>query len=204
MNTRHWIVAVATLAMLACGASERANASFIDYTESVTGSGSLGTTNFTNAVITISGTGNTDDLFSPRSGVFSIALTGRVSISGVGNATITDSFVVFVNQTNRIAGFADNTVQRDTLNYTNNAFQIYGLTTAIGPISGPVNFYDQGGQNPVSTTLGSFRISSVSSDATFTATVQPSAVPEPSTLALLGMASLVGLGYSGTRGRRSS
>ena len=200
MAKRLMIRVASALMVLAFANPSRSEAAFFTFNESVTGSGSLGSSTFTNSGITLSGVGNTANITSPQAGLFAIALVGQLTVAGVGSATITDNFLVFVNQNTLVAGFADTTVGRDTLDLTSTAFSSYGLTTAIGPVLGAVTFFDSGAQNPLGTTAGAFRISSVSGLATFSAT--PGSVPEPPSMVLSAIALTAStIGWHSTRKR---
>ena len=92
---------------------------------------------------------------------------------------------IFSNQTVGGAGFFDGI---DILDTVSTAFGTYALSTAIGPVSGrPIII----ASFPYPTGLGSFQITSVSGDATFTAAV---ATPEPSSMFMLGTGLLGVLG----------
>ena len=72
----------------------------------------------------------------------------------------------------------------------NSAFSTYDLMTAIGPITG-TPFFNSGAS--FATDGGAFTIIS-SGDSTFEATTGISAIPEPSSLVLLGTGALGALG----------
>jgi hypothetical protein len=76
------------------------------------------------------------------------------------------------------------------LSVTNAALATYDLRSSIGPLSGAASF-DSG--VAFAATTGLFILNSVSGDATFQAVVSTSAVPEPSSLPLCGVAGLSGL-----------
>jgi hypothetical protein len=166
----------------------RAGADPITYTESVTASGSLGGTSFTDALVTLTAMGDTGSITNPVPGIFVVPVTATVDVAGIGTADLTQSLVVFANQNNNFDGVEAPT--GDILDTGNPAFATYALSTSIGPVSGP----PLGNPGfPFSTSVGDFVIASFSSDATFSATT--TAVPEPSSLALcgLGVAGLAGL-----------
>ena len=160
----------------------------ITFTETVVGSGTLGGTPFANAVITLTGVGDTADVTSLGGGVFVLPfVTVQVEIAGLGSGTFSDVFHAFANQGNTNAGFSQGTeVGTDLLNVESPAFATYDLTTSIS-VTGPLEFVDV--NTTFSTSAGILDFTGTTGDVTFTA--ETTAVPEPSALALavLGAAS---------------
>jgi hypothetical protein len=169
----------------------------VTYTETATISGSLNGVDFVDAVITITGSGDTDNIlhgmpccFRNNLGVSAVTF----DLAGFGTGTFTDLVAVVVNQTNTEgipgepdtgisgAGFSDFTSGFLILWTEDPAFASWDLSTDIGPLIGP-GFCNC---NPIAnisfpTTLGLLHISAT--DPTFTADV--AAVPAPGTLPLL-------------------
>lgn len=176
-----------------------ANADTITFTETVTASGYLDGTAFTDALVTLSLTSDTCCVGThgpPIDGrvvfvtlPFPFSGPATVSIAGDGSDTFVGNTFVFSNQISGGAGFIDygpNGIA-DILDTENPQFSTYALSTAIGPVSGMAGF------NPgvaFLTNSGTFQITSVSGYAAFTAVV-----PEPSSWLLLGtgLLSLVGV-----------
>ena len=178
--------------------SRSADAAFATFTETVTGSGNFGGVNFTNALITISGTGDTDKIFAPSGfpGVLALSLASNtVTVSGFAPTSFTQNNVqVAVNQVVHTAGFfydSSGLIGVPIFSTDNPAFANYSLATSIGPLSGTARL------NPgiaFQTTSGNLTINSASTLATFQAVVSPNAVPEPSSLVLCGVVAVAGLG----------
>jgi hypothetical protein len=175
---------LAALTDLMCCASA-AESDGITFTETAIASGSLDEIAFTDALVTLTMTVDTSTIRSPSPGFFTAFLTGfvpaTVSVAGVGSDTFVVGVDVFLYQPESAAGFLDTgDIAADIPDTLNEAFDNYALSTTIGPLSGKalINPF-----LPFETTLGTFDITSVSGDATFTAMVS---TPEPSTLILFG------------------
>jgi len=187
------ILTVVALTIMLCGAWP-AKAMIITYTDQATGSGMLGTTAFTGALVTVTLTGDTTNVVSVSSTYANPVGTATVSVSGIGTGTFSNQMQAFVNQTSSPAAVGISQVITipfgvSVLDTLNAAFSTYDLTTSIGPISGSP-FINSG--TTFDTTLGSFSLTSVG-NSTFTATTRTtSAVPVPSTMLLLG-SGLIGL-----------
>jgi hypothetical protein len=112
-------------------------------------------------------------------------VTASGSIDGVGAFTFTDSLGAFVNQfgtSGPTAGISDLTLN-DILDTVNSSVSAtYDLTTAIGPVT-DTSIFNPG--SSYGTSGGLLTFSDMSTNSTFTATT---AVPEPSSLLLLGVA----------------
>jgi hypothetical protein len=167
-------------------------ASSITYTETVTATGTFNDEDFTNALVTISWTGDTAGVSCLAGFCTNQAAPGTVllNVQGFGMGFFNDAVDVFDNQTFKplaAAGFADGPSILDTFNA---AFASYDLKTAIGPITGG-SFINSG--LIFSTSGGDFSIFSAG-DATFTATTGTT-TPEPGTLALFasGIVGLAGM-----------
>ena len=189
------LLTLLALVVLVFGASE-ANADEITVTESASsaaGFSHLG--DFFNKTVTVTFVGDTSNVLplsscpSPASDTFCIVSpvfggTTTIKIDSVGTFTLTDPTYTFVNQTDGIAGIVDNngTLQA-VLDTVNSSFEAYNLMTSIGPLSGEALFAF-GGVN-AETTEGPLHLQFISSTtSTYTATI--AAVPEPSSLLLLG------------------
>jgi len=188
------VLAAGTVALLAVGWVTPAEATPITYTESATGTGVLDGKSFTDALVTITFSGDTSNVASFGGGcgpclVNVPALSTTVNVVGVGTDTFTDTVgiigipvlspelgnmagVVFVDAAPGTPGLA-------ILVTISNALLGYDLISPIGPISGGA-FAD----DVFSTTSGSFQWASTPETSTFTAT--PSPVPEPASIVLLG------------------
>jgi len=173
-RSRVLVFAAVATTTLGLGFAAPAAASPIEYTETVTGSGTLNGKTFTNDLITITAFGDTTGVIMPVGGFFvNLGVAATVTVSGVGSDTLPNA-VVFVFQGPPLgpsAGFADSVQNAAILDTVDSAFSTYALNTAIGPITGP-NF----GQSSTATgSGGSFQILSPvdSIDSTFTAVPGP-------------------------------
>jgi hypothetical protein len=160
----------------------------ITYIEKVTGTGTLDGTSFTNALVTLTLTGDTSTI---TSGVpFGLSPGGvvdpgsvTVNVFGVGTDTFTDPLWVFDAPAVTAVGIEDFTLPGAILDINAGAFATYNLTTSIGPVSGSAGVFG----HTFPTTSGAFDLTSVAATATFTATESAaSPVPEPASILLLG------------------
>src|SRR5262245_37704814 len=179
MISKTTVVLGALIGLVAFG---KAQAEPITYTFSATGSGSLGPNPFSNASVTLTATSDSSMVTMEEPGLFVVPnLTATVSVSGLGAAAFTIPTSTFDNQATSAAGINGlSFVFPDILDLLNPALATYDLTTSIGPLTGPALF-NPGRRFP--TTSGDFVLNSVSSNVTFQAIL----VPEPSSLALLGL-----------------
>ena len=197
---------VVGLTMLLCGA-QQANAGEITYTESVTATGSIGATAFSDTLVTFTFVGDTANVFVPFPSTFpglflNSVGTGTVTIGNLGTFS-TNGIAVFDNhafdsQGDGVAGIAEGVLGPVLLDTYNSAFITYSLTTAIGPItSRPVD--NQGFLIP--TTGGTLFVSGdVASVSTFSATTAaPASMLEPSSLLLIGMGLVALAGFKAKR-----
>ena len=154
----------------------------ITYTETATGTGTLGLSAFTNALVTVTLIGDTSNVLTVAVGFRSGVGIGTVNVFGLGTATFTDPDIeAVVNQTSGGAGISDFTLNRTILFTNNTVFTTYDLKSSIGPVSGTPTF-NPGGL--FSTSLGNFGLTSLAGNSTFTAAT--ATVPEPAGMILLG------------------
>jgi PEP-CTERM motif len=158
------------------------------YTETAVASGSLGGASFSDALVTITLVGDTSTLTTdPLFGALEVFGPATVTVEGIGTASFTDSLAVFDNQPYGVAGIFDSSLVSDVLDTTDPAFGTYDLTTNIGPITAASLFNPDDGSCSAcfATTDGNFVLTSQNSGtSTFSAST---AVPEPSSLFLLGV-----------------
>jgi hypothetical protein len=170
--------------MLVCAATAKAVP--ITMTEQATASGFLDGVNFTNALVTVTFYGDTANVITLETGVLGINGTGTATVSGIGTDTFTDTLQVYVYTSGGRVGFEDNSVSSSSvvLETDNSGINGWGLTTSIGPLSGP-SFIATSEDNQM--VNGTFGISSVSGQtSTFTATLGAT-VPEPGSFLLLAV-----------------
>ena len=167
----------------------------INYREQVFASGLLGSTAFSNALVTISAYGDTGGM-SGAGGLYTNFVSADLTIAGVGATSFTDAVYVFDNQGAIAAGVADSTRGGSILDTFDASFGTYDLTTSIGPITGTSYIRPDLSFN---TQAGLFTIGSAG-DSTFTA--EFTATPEPTTLALFGLG-VAGLRFYWRRRKRA-
>lgn len=187
---------VIALSVILLFGAAAAHAVPITYTVAATGTGSLGASSFTNALVTITLTADTSTVTHPFGVTFNNSGPATVDVAGIGTATLTDNFIVFDNQAGGpggigAAGIEDNTIFLNLLDTANAAFASYDLKSAIGPITGTALF---NAGNLFPTNRGDFTLTSVG-DSTFTATINgqggAQAAPTLSEWAMIGLGLLL-------------
>jgi hypothetical protein len=203
------------LLAIACSiGSIHVQATPISYTISTTATGTLGSSPFTNAAITLTLTGDTSTV-APGPGTLSGFLVNpgnaKVTIAGLGTATLTGPIEVAstFNQTSYmglpptvVIAQLDNPAGTDgtgILWTLSQSLLGYNLQTAIGPVSGSGSVANEG---PVDgffpTSAGNLQFAAGqgggAGTSTFTAAVTVAAAPEPGSLALVvaGIAGILG------------
>ena len=172
----------------------QAQASPIDYSLATSVSGTLGGTAFTNALVTVTLTGDTENVTPgpvPFTDVLVNSGSATVSVSGFATTTFTDSIVI-VSTLNDLTLFGspavlilDNTTGTGILLQTGSTFSTYDLRGPLGPLSGTGGVASGSHVTPIfPTTAGdlTWAIGQPLGTSTFTAV----ATPEPVTLVLLG------------------
>jgi hypothetical protein len=195
------------LFMVLVGFAAMVEAAPITYIESGFASGTIGGSNFTNALIEVRASGDTTNVVSFTDGVITVyanlsSLT-TVTIAGIGTATVSDANAVYSFPTavdiDPTHGFPilpyvviatlDSPPALDSFTGIgaegNNALLGYDLKTAIGPITGSPGGIGYPTLLTVHTSKGNLSFTaniSPTNQGTFTATL----VPEPMSLLLLG------------------
>jgi hypothetical protein len=159
-------------------------ASSITFTDITTASGTIGSTSFTNDVITISAVGNTSSIQKIPLGFFINVSSASIMIDGVGTFLFTTGTRFFDNTTSQLVGFSRAGITGADLidGPTNPAFSSWAMKTSIGPITGTGSIF-QWTLSPVLTSGGTLALLNASPNVTFSARV--STVPEPGTLLLV-------------------
>lgn len=167
-------------------------ASPITYSLTSTATGTLGLSSFTDAVVTVTLTGDTANVMPFGPIVFNTG-AATVSVGGLGTATFTDPIEIF-STLNDLAIFGvpavvilDGPIGPGTgiLLQTGSVFSSYDLRGPLGPVSGPGGVASGSHMTPIfPTTAGdlTWAIGQSLGTSTFTAIV----TPEPGTMFLLG------------------
>ena len=133
-------------------------------------SGSLGSENFSSQTVTITGIGNTDDVFvSGSSNLLLDGLEVSVEVDGMELAVFTDAIQAVSNNNSNLGGFGNTSNGNGLILVFNDAFSSYDLLTNLDTVTGFGVIVNGVGHE---TTVGNFRLLQVFGDATFTATVK--------------------------------
>ncbi len=167
---------------------------------SVTADGALGSTQFTGAVVTFTGVGDTADIQTIGGGVRLLLESPSVDVAGVGSGVFTDPFDIEIGKT------AGDAILQDETHGVGHMFSLiasgligYDLSTPIGPLTGTPGAFITGIM--YATTGGDFSFNG-DEMVTGTVTFQAAAVPEPSTFLLGAMAAGIGVVTARLRRRR--
>jgi hypothetical protein len=149
------------------------------YTETITASGMVGNTSFTNELLTLTATGDTSNIFESRTSpvTYQIPVTMTFSVQNGPSGTFLGSPDVFVNNGFGSAGFS---VGADIVDVNNSVFATYSLDDSLGEVSGA----DVDTGYTFSTTDGNFALSNANSARTATFSANVASTPEPSSLVL--------------------
>ena len=161
-----------------------ASAGPIIYSISAYASGTLGGTPFTNALVTVTLTGNTANVVpGPAPYTDTVANTGTaiVNVPGIGSAVFTEPTGIVDTLTDNVLGAPVVLIERldqsggtGILLQTGTPFLTYGLTTALGPVSGSGGAASGSHMTPhFATTAGDFTwaVGQSLTASTFTATL---------------------------------
>jgi hypothetical protein len=190
-----------SLAVLALAAATITGAAPITYTGQLTGSGTFGSTGFTDQLVTFVFEGDTANVTLIDPGVYlNSATSATVAVAGIGQGTFTNSVAVWVNQGTLAFVFMDYTWGLPIAVFDNTAFSTYDLSTAIGPLAVAIRGFNPAFNFP--TDAGNFTLTSMSGSPPFSAKIAGSEVPEPSSAALAGIGVALAALYRRRRANR--
>ena len=219
MNLRS-LIHHAPLVMALIGFAALVEAGPITYVESGSASGTIGGSTFTNAMVQVTVSGDTANVVPIFGGLAfaNVSSATTVTIAGIGTATVTDPNAIYSIPTPVsvdtgfpvlpyvIIGTLDSPPGLESFTgigaQGDNALLGYGLTTAIGPITGSPGGIGYPTGLLIHTTLGNLSFTaniSPTAQGTFTATLGQ--VPEPMSLLLVGSGIAVLAGLSRFRAR---
>lgn len=186
---RHLATAILGL-LLSLTSPQVVQAGFVEYTLTTLGTGTVDATSFTRALMTFTVVADASNVVETSPGFFTLdAPSVQFSIEGVGSGAFLAPTYLQVfpdgNLATVIIGIGAGASEGGFGIFRSSELAGYNLASAIGPVTGTSIFADV---PSYSTSLGvlSFR---PNFESTFTAT----AVPEPSSLVLCGVAGIFGL-----------
>jgi hypothetical protein len=195
-------VCLAAVACLwGCGLTSTGRAGPITYTQTFTASGTLGTQSFTDAMVTITGTGDTANIVASGANYFN-SVTATVTIAGIGTANITDSMFAECRVGFKESGFTDESIfPGDGIYTANSLFSSDQLANVIDPpVSGNTVNQPSILNHGIGTDQGTLTFTSDGTTSTFGSTFS-TAAPEPASLTLVGMGAVGLFGYGWRRPR---
>ncbi|MFZ0641237.1 MAG: PEP-CTERM sorting domain-containing protein [Candidatus Acidiferrales bacterium] len=173
------------------------------YTFTGTASGTIGSTSFSGATLTVTASGPISSVTTFSDGYQILFSSSSFTVGGVGSGTFTGTTYVFDNDVFAVAGFGDENapihccdlIDISDSDIGSSAFASYNLQSSIGPLGLEPTDGAVGDWDNLSTSLGAFTLTSFD-NASFQATV--GATPEPSALILFGLG-LAGIAFVARR-----
>ena len=191
-----WRSSALLLAVVAISGGRLAQGGPISYSVQASATGTLGLNSFTNALVTVTLTGDTGGVSGVLGGKSNHGTT-TVTIAGLGTAIFTDTTRAYTDNLgpggSARGGIADDSIGSSILTMVNPIFSTYDFVTPIGPVTSTAAL---GNDLTYNTDHGSFHMTSAASTGTFTATV-----PEPSSITLIGIGMALVAGYNRLRRR---
>ena len=167
-------------------------ATSIGFTETITATGTIGSTSFSDANMTIRGFGSEARVVHLGGNLYSLDLSYvTITIQGVGTFRITTPTRFFANGV--VVGFSHAGANGDDLIDGPGISQVWDMKTSLGPITGGGEISDWD-QSVVMSSGGRIVLNDDGFPMTFSATVGAQA-PEPATICLF----VTGLGGIGTK-----
>ncbi|WP_425039538.1 VPLPA-CTERM sorting domain-containing protein [Primorskyibacter sp. S187A] len=186
------ILAALALTFVTAVGAQAAQITFIHTT--LDASGTINGEVFGTSDVTITATGDTNNIQSFGSGFFINHASASIEILGVGTFDFLSPTRTFVNNANEVVGFSrEGANGNDLLNGPEDSiFSSWDMTTSIGPVTGDLE-YLQWTNSPVETDAGTLVFNNATVFGSFEAIVAPVPLPAAGWLMIAGIGGLAAM-----------
>lgn len=180
------IAGLPSASLLLVAAASLASAGTVTFTDSFTGTGTLGANSFTNSLVTISGSGDTANVSGVILYPLSSATITIASLSQTVNLTApSQNLQLFGNSFFELTALSETSNDGIVFEVDTNALNGADFSSHVGPVVGVVTYFVGGSNALYETDGGAFNLAGPGA-IVGTSTFSLNATPEPGTIALFG------------------